>query len=313
MSEGSGTIPAKRFGNIVRELPAKSEIEIKIGDKAHIDVRSGKSHFVLMGTPKEDYPALPNFMKEKAWTAKTKLFQDMVKKTIFATSTEETRYILNGIYLIVSQEELKLISTDGRRLAYIVRKCLEGSGAGGAKRSVSAVMPAKTINELLKIISIEEADSIKFNISENQIAFQVKDIAIISRLIEGNFPNYQQVIPAKNKVQAKINTAELLSATRQMALLTAEKGSGVKFSFNKKFLRLSTSTQGLGSGEVDIDIDLAGENIEVAFNPNYVIDILKNLTEEQIIFELNGPLDAVVIKPDGDEQYLCVIMPMRLT
>ena len=311
LSTGSATIPAKKFGSIIRELPAKAEVEIKIDSKSHIDIKSGKSHFVLMGTSKEDYPALPNFSEEKAWSANSKLLTDMVKKTMFATSTEETRYILNGICFVVDQKELKLVATDGRRLAFIIKECLEGNA--GIKRKVTAVVPTKTINELLKITGVEQSEEVKFNITDNQVAFQVKDIVIISRLIEGNFPNYEQVIPRKNKVQVKVNTEELLAATRQMSLLTAEKGSGVKFSFNKKYLRLATSAQGIGMGEVDIDIDLNGENIDVAFNPGYVTDILKNMEEKEVVFELNGSLDAAVLKPSSSEQYLCVIMPMRLS
>jgi DNA polymerase III subunit beta len=309
---GSITVPAKRFGSIVRELPGGSDITIKVDSKSQIDIRAGKSHFVLMGTSKEDFPALPSFTEDKAWVVDLKTFQDMVRKTIFAASTEETRYILNGIYFIVGQGELKLVATDGRRLAYIVKKCLRG-GSENTKGSMNTVVPTKTINELLRIMSMESAEEVKFNIAENQIAFQINDIVIISRLIEGTFPNYEQVIPKKKKVNAKIKTAELHTATKQMALLTAEKGNGVKFSFTKKLLKLTTSTQGLGSGEVDLDIDLNGENMEVAFNPNYLIDILKNITEEETLFELNGTLDATVIKPVGDEGYLCVIMPMRLT
>jgi len=310
-SPGSGTIPAKRFGNIIRELPGKGEIDIKIDDKAHIDIKSGKSHFVLMGTPREDYPALPNFTEEKAYSVEAPVLQDMIKKTIFAASTEETRYILNGIYLIVDGSELKMVTTDGRRLAYIVKKCLKGTSA--SRKGMSAVVPTKTVNELLRIMSLEEAGDVKFNITENQIAFQVKDVVIISRLIDGNFPNYEQVIPKKSKIQATTNAGDLLSATRQMALLTADKGSGVKFAFNKEALQLSTSTQGLGSGEVDLDLEISGEKLEVAYNPVYVVDILKNIGDEKVIFELNGALDASILRPAGDKDYVCVIMPMRLS
>jgi len=305
ISEGGITIPAKKFGGIIREL-IDEEIHIKSDDKNQVDIKTGKSHFTLSGIPKEEFPVLPDFVDEKAISVETKTIKEMIKKVLFAVSTDETRYVLTGIYCIIQQDKIKFVSTDGRRLAYITRPCTE------VKSSSKAIIPGKTINELLRILSIEEDSEVKISITENQAAFKINEITLISRLIDGTFPNYEQVIPKKFQQKIKIKIKELLSATKQISLLTQEKGGAVKFSFGKNILRVSAQTQGIGSGEVDVDVSYSGPQVEIAFNPVYIMDILKNVSEEECEFEINGPIDACVVKVIGDEDYVCVVMPMRI-
>jgi len=310
ISSGSVTIPAKRFINIIKELPDGENIQIKIDEKTQIDIKCGKSHFLLMGMPKEDYPILPEFKEEKAVSIDTETIKGMIKKTIFAVSTDETRYALTGIYFIIEDGKITFVSTNGRMLAYIWR------GGINEKTSRHAIIPAKTINELIHILSLEDGSNpdMKLQIAENQMSFKVKDITLISRLIDETFPNYEQVIPRNNEIKVTINKKNLLSATKQVFLLTQDKGGAVKFSFNKNLLRLSASVQGIGSGEVDLDLDFAGPEFEIAFNAGYVVEILKNMSEENVVFEMNGALDSTLIRAAGDTDgnYLCVISPMRI-
>ncbi|MBU0951351.1 MAG: DNA polymerase III subunit beta [Elusimicrobia bacterium] len=302
---GGITIPAKRFGNIIRELP-EQEIEIKTDDKNQIDIKAGKSHFVLSGTQKEDFPALPEFSDEKAMVIETKLLKEIIKKTSFAISTDETRYVLTGLYFIIEPGVIRTVATDGRRLAYICRKGITN------KTSMKAIIPNKAINEVSRLFSIEEDENVKISITENQASFKIKDITLISRLVDGEFPNYEQVIPKKYQHKIQIESKILLSATKQISLLTQEKGGAVKFAYGKNALRISAQVQGLGSGEVDMDIAYTGPSIEIAFNPSYVIDILKNINEDKVEFQINGPIDACVLKSINDEDYICVVMPMRV-
>jgi len=308
VSPGNIAIPAKKFGSIIRELTEKNDIELKIEEKSgHIDINSGRSKFSLIGAAKEDFPALPEFNESKAIDFSANTFKEMVKKVSHAVSTDETRYQLTGLYIIIEAGKLKIVATDGRRLSCITRNC------DNNEISAKAIVSIKAISELLRIININEGEEkLKISITENQIGFKIKDVVMVSRLIEGQYPNYEQVIPKKNPVKAKINTDQLLSATKQMALLTEEKSGSVIFHFAKNKLRMNVTTQGIGSGEVDMDVEYSHANLEVSFNPEYLIDILRNANEPEITLEMNGPIDAVLIKPVKDESYINVVMPMRV-
>ncbi|MFH2069751.1 MAG: DNA polymerase III subunit beta [Elusimicrobiota bacterium] len=305
--EGGVTIPAKKFANIIKELPDKNDkIELKVDEKNQIDIRAGKSHFVLFGTAIEQFPTLPGFVEEKAITVETETMKEMIKKISFAASMDDTRYILTGIYIIIESEKIIFVATDGKRLSYITRP------AKGSKTISKAIIPSKATNELVRILSIGDSNEIKISITGNQASFQTEDITLISRLLEGNFPNYEQVIPKKCQQTIKVKSKDLLQATRQVALLTQEKGGSVKFAFDKNLLNVSTKTQELGSADVEIEIDYSAPPLEIAFNHIFIIDILKNISEQEVIFEINGPIDACVVKAVGDENYLNVIMPMRV-
>jgi DNA polymerase III subunit beta len=307
VKEGSITIPAKRFGDIVRELPEDSEIEIRADETNQISIRCNKSHFVLMGLPKADYPVLPEFPEEKTFTISREIIKSMIRRTSFAVSTDETRYVLNGIYLSSEKGVLKLVSTDGRRLAYMMREGID------KKFDHKAIIPTKAVNEVQRVLAAEEKeDEVKIGLTENQIAFRVNTVTIISRLIEGAFPNYEQVIPKKHEIQVKLRVKETLSAVKQMSLLTSDKTAAVKFTFGKNILRISASAQGLGSGEAEIDADYQGQVFDIAFNPAFLIDVLKNIDENEVLFELTNALNPVLIRPVNDKNYLCVIMPMRV-
>ncbi len=307
VKEGSVTIPAKRFGDIIRELPSVGSIEIKSDDSNQIDIKCGKSHFMLMGLPKSDYPVLPEFPEEKTFTIAKDVLRAMLRRVSFAVSADETRYVLNGVYLIAEEGILKLVATDGRRLAFISCEGID------KKIKHRAIIPTKAVNEVQRILSADEkTENVKIGVTDNQIAFQIGSITILSRLIEGTFPNYEQVIPKKNDMQIKINVKEVLTAVRQMALLTSDKAATVKFNFAKSALRISASAQGLGSGEVEIDISHAGPSIEIAFNPVFLIDVLKNIDEESVLFELTNALNPALLRPVNDTNYICVVMPMRV-
>ena len=305
--EGAITIPAKRFSDIVRELPGDKDIELRADDSNQVSVKCGKSHFVLMGLPKNDYPVLPQFPEEKTFALSKQLLKAMLRRTSFAVSTDETRYVLNGVYLLAEEGVLRFVSTDGRRLAYLAKEGID------KKIQYKAIIPTKAVNEVMRMLSNEEKDSdASIGITENQIAFRIDNVTIISRLIEGTFPNYEQVIPKKHDKQIVLKVKETLSAVKQMSLLTSDKASTVKFTFGKNVLRISASSQGLGSGEVEIDIENAGPNMEIAFNPMFLIDILKNADEDQVAVELTNSLNPALIRPFNDKNYLCVVMPMRI-
>jgi DNA polymerase-3 subunit beta len=315
LEEGSITIPAKRFADIIKELSSENEIEIRSDETNQININSGKSKFNLMGISKSEYPVIPNFPDENNFTIKRELFTSMLKKTIFAASKDAQRYVLNGVYFILEDNILKMVSTDGRRLAYITAKEMQGISH---KTKIKVIVPTKAIADILRLLSSDiKADNIKIGIAGNQIALEIEDITFLSTLIEGAFPNYEQVIPKTSDIKVKLNVKDTLVAVKQMALLTADKvssdrASAVKFYFNSNILRISASTAGLGSGEVELEIDYKATPTEINFNPNFVKEVLQNMDEESIIFEFKNSINPATIVPEKDKSYLCVVMPMRV-
>ncbi len=312
LEEGGITIPAKRFADIIKELSSDDDIEIKSDETNQINIKSGKSKFTLMGISKTEYPVIPEFPKENNFTVKKDIFASMLKKTVFAVSKDSQRYVLNGVYFIVEEGSLKMVATDGRRLAYVTTEGIDPKIKG------KAIIPTKAISDMLRLISADnKTEDIKFGISENQCAVEIGDIVFLSTLIEGVFPNYEQVIPKKTESQIKLNVKDTLSAVKQMALLTgdrlsSDRSSAVKFYFSPNTLRISASTAGLGSGEAEVEIEYKGEPSEINFNPNFIREVLQNIDEEFTTFSFTNALNPATLSPEKDKNYICVVMPMRV-
>ena len=312
VQEGAITIPAKRFADIIKELAQDAEIEIRADDTNQINIKSGKSKFTLMGISKTEYPVIPEFPKENNFTVKKEDFASMLRKTAFAVSRDSQRYVLNGVYFIVEDGNLKMVATDGRRLAYV------NAQGVNAKVKGKAIVPTKAVSDMLRLISsTDKAENVKIGITENQCAAEIGDITFLSTLIEGIFPNYEQVIPKKTESSVKLSVKDTLTAVKQMALLTgdrlsSDRSSAVKFYFSPGVLRISASTAGLGSGEVEIETAYKGEPAEINFNPNFIKEVLQNIDEEQAVFEFTNALNPATLAPEKDKNYLCVVMPMRV-
>jgi DNA polymerase-3 subunit beta len=310
--DGGITIPSKRFTDIVKELFVDDEIEIKADETSQINIKSGKSKFNLMGISKTEYPVIPEPTKENNFTIKRKIFISMLKKTIFAASRDSQRYVLNGVYFILGDNKLEMVATDGRRLAYVKTSITQAEIKG------KAIVPTKTVNDILRLLSSDiNSEDIKIGISDNRISVEIDDITLLSTLVEGTFPNYEQVIPKKSDLKIKLNVKNALIAVKQMALLAdnrllSDKSAVVKFYFSHDLLKISASSAGIGSGETELEIEYKNDPAEINFNPNFIKEILQNIDENSAIFEFSNSLNPAVIFPEMDENYLCVIMPMRV-
>ncbi len=308
--EGGITIPAKRFADIIRELP-DGDIEIKADETKQINIKSAKSKFTLMGIDKKEYPTLPEFPKDNVVKIKTSVLNSLFKKTVFAVSKDEQRYVLNGVYLLIDKGDIKAVATDGRRLAYICEK------TNDAKVSGKSIIPTKAVSDILRLLSLnDKIEEATLGFSDNQAAVEIGDITFQANLIEGVFPNYEQVIPKKSNSKIKIKTEEFMAAIKQMAPLTSgkiasDKTSAVKLTFDKNRLAVSANTAGLGSGETEIEIEYSGEQTDINFNPNYVKDILQNIEDANVQFSYTTSQNPVVLTPESNENYICVVMPMR--
>lgn len=308
--DGTITIPAKRFSDIVKELP-EGEIIVTVRKNFNMIIECGSCSFRLIGLPKEEFPAIPKFSNKEYVVLEQQLLKKMLKKVSFAMSRDETRYVLNGTLFYLKNKILRLVATDGRRLALTEIKIPLNVD------KQEAIIPIKTINELNKILKDE--GEVKIYFSENQVAFELNNTTIISRLIEGEFPNYEQVIPKeKNKEDGEKITIEknkLFAAIKRASLFTSPDSQSIKLDVFKSKLVISKTTPDIGEVKDEISMDYKGSELTVGFNPYYILDVLKNLQEESINFELSNAERPGVFRENFDNEngiYVYIVLPMQL-
>lgn len=306
--EGSAIIPAKNLVNIVRVIDTEECIFKKINDNQfELSNEDGSTTFSINSRDKEEFPMLPGLKGEKSVVLKAKILKEGIEKTIFSVSKDESRYVLCGIYLEIDSQDFKMISTDGRRLSFYKEKIKDSHD------KFSAIIPTKAINVLIKIITDDNQDiKISMSSNDNQINFSFGDTIIYSRLIEGDYPNYTQVIPEKLTKTIVVNTEEILNATRKMIAITNERSLSIKCKFKNNVAIISTGPTEVGSGTSTIPVKYNGEEIEMAFNPEFIINSLKVIKSESVKLGLTTPINPCKITPVSDEEnYIGVIMPMR--
>ena len=301
LKAGSTTLPARRLFSIVRELPA-AELTLEVDSKQVATITSGNSFFRIMGLPEEDFPPFPKGEGAKTFKIPQGVFRDMLKRTAYAISTDESRYVLNGVLLSFKDNKLSLVATDGRRLALVEQELEFPKGS-----EVEAILPTKAVQELSRILRDEEPLTISFG--ENQVSFDLGTTFLYSKLIEGNYPNYKQVVPAEAKDRIILERELFLNAVRRVALLSSEKSNSVKLIFSKNNLDITANTPEVGEAKESIAINHKGKDFSIAFNPEFLMDPLKNIDVEEIFFDFIDELSPGVIK--YQKPFLYVIMPMR--
>jgi len=306
-NEGSITIPAKKFSDILHTLPVDQDVRLSIEDEGKVIVRCGRSRFVIHGSPKSEYPVIPEFNKTAAFTVPSAELADMIKRTIFAASSDETRYVLNGVFWAASGGNLELVATDGRRLALVKRAVV------AKDKEFRAIIPTKILGELQRLLGSEEeaGKDVQVAVTENQVAFQTSETTMLSRLVEGSFPNYEQVVPSKRDISLLFDTKALMTITKQAALCGVDRGGSVKFALRKGGLHVSASSQTL-SFEDELAVDYKGAEFAIAFNPQYVLEGLKAMGTDKVRLSLTTPVNPALFEPEGGpEGYKYVVMPMR--
>lgn len=300
-TEGSTTLPVKRLASIVRELPGET-VDIDTDQKDQSIVTAGQSRFKLVGLASEDYPQLAEPEGDLSYEVEQGIFREMLKKTAYAASTDETRYVLNGVLMSFSDGKLTTVATDGRRLA-LVENELEFS------EDTDFILPSKAVTELLHVLK-DGAQTVRIYPRKNQVVFDLGDVVMASKLIEGTYPNFRQVIPPQCEERVMIEREGLLTALRRAALVVADKASATKLTFADNNLVVSTNTPDIGESRETIPVKYTGEEITVAFNPDFMMDPLKNLSNDEIAIELTDSLSPAVLK--CDIPFLYVLMPMRV-
>jgi DNA polymerase III subunit beta len=305
---GATTVPVKKLFGIVREL-SSPEIEIEVDDKHTCSVRSGASFYKINGLSADEFPPAPKFKEDKKIVLPQEKIKGMMKKTSFAISTDESRYVLNGIFISLKEHKMTMVATDGRRLALVDEEVDVSEKSQG-----EFIVPAKAVNELNRLLSDKGEVEVKY--SENQAAFTLKDekgfsILIVSKLIEGNYPNYRQVIPGEAKERVSLIREEFLHALKRAEIMTSEKSNSVKLTFSKNNLAITANSPEVGEARESLAINYKGKEMAIAFNPKYMIDPLNALPDDEVFLELIDELSPGVFKINGP--FLYVVMPMRLS
>ena len=300
--QGAITVPAKRFSDIIKELPAeKVTIVTKKNNLVTIDAES--CQFKIMGLAREEFPKLPEFKDKEVIRIEQVELKEMLDLTSFAVSTDEARYIFNGTLFKIEKQILTLVATDGKRLALVEKKINPE-----ADKNISIIVPIKTIHELSR--NLKEEGSVSIILGNNQALFDLGGIVIISRLIEGEFPDYRQVIPAVSNEKMRINREQFLLAVKRAALLSTPDYQAVKMELFKNKVVISKATPDVGESHEEINVEYAGRELVIGFNPYYLIDVLKNLSGSSVEFEVTDSEKPGAIRTNG---YIYVVLPMRLS
>ncbi len=301
--EGATTLPARRLFNIIRELPS-SEIQFDVDGKNAASIRSGQSFFKILGLPEEEFPPLPKFDDSKVVTIRQKDLRDGLRKTSYAISTDETRYVLNGVLFSFKDNKLTLVATDGRRLAMVdIDLEFPRSHEG------DIIVPTKAVTELQRLLT-EDGD-LRVSVSSGQIAFDLEKALLVSKLIEGNYPNYRQVIPAEMKERVTLERETFLNSLRRVSLLASDKSNSIKLNFSKNNIDITANTPEVGEAKESLAVAYKGREFSIAFNPEFLMAPLRNLTEDEIFLDLIDEMSPGVIKIQSP--FLYVLMPMRIS
>lgn len=305
-TSGAVAVSAKKLYEIIRELP-EAPIELRVNPDLVVSITCLKSEFRMKGLPKEDFPSLPRWKEEGEIILKRKGLKEMMRKTLFAVSTDQTRYTLNGVLFQILPQEIRMVATDGHRLALIVKGREEVQDGG----NLEALIPRKAVAEALKMLKDEEGE-VKLQLQDNQLLLELGRNLLICRLIEGQFPNYQQVIPKKGAKRLCISREAFQGALRRTSVIMGDRTIPTVFELRPGVMRISCVNMDVGEAREELEADYSGEAMSIGFNTRYILEFLAVVEEDEIQVQLNDPLSPALFQPVGEEGYICVIMPMRI-
>ncbi|MCK8826835.1 DNA polymerase III subunit beta [Natroniella acetigena] len=305
IQDGSIVLPAQHFANIIRELPNQEIILSAETSNNTAQIKCGNSQFNIHGSPADEFPLLPEIDSGTIFTVEQQKLKKIIEQIKFATSKDENKPFLSGGLLLLENKDIKLIATDTYRLAY-----KEDVTDNKKSDLTKAIIPNTTLQELTKLLDNKE-ERVEVILTDNQILFKFSGISVVSRLIEGQFPNYKQVIPDASETEVSVDTKELLQATKRAALLAKEDSDIIKINFNEDKLIITSNAPEIGQAYEEVPISLLGQETEIAFNAKYVLDALKVISDEEVNIKLSGPLAPGVIETSSEQKYIYVIMPVR--
>jgi len=303
---GAIALSAKKLYEVARELP-QALIDLRVDPDLQVAISCERFNFRMKGLPKDEFPSLPDVKGEGAVMFEACLFRDILRKTLFAVSSDQTRYALTGVLLQVQVNEITMVATDGHRLALMRVPRPPETGAG----VLEALIPKKAMTEAVKIAR-DDAGAIQIRLADNQLILQQETTTLVARLIDGQFPNYDQVVPAFSPSRLTIRKDALHGALRRTSAIMGERTAPTEFDIQDGRALISCVNMDLGEAHEEVEVGYNGEALKVGFNARYVMDFLAAIDVDEVHVQITDPLSPAVFRAAGDDRYSCVIMPMRI-
>jgi DNA polymerase-3 subunit beta len=306
--DGAITLPARKLVEIIRELP-NAAIRLTASGEQRVTIECGRSRFRLLGLPREEFPAFPSVKFEGGWRTSSRELQKLISHVAFAASTEESRPILNGVLWELRPERMRMVATNGHRLARMDVPTSETQGASQA----DLIVPPKALEQIRRLFGTEE--TVEIARSENHLGFRTGSTQVFTRLIEGPYPNYEQVIPRENDKAATADKLALASALRRMSIVASDQTHRIRMAFANGTCKLSVQTPDLGEAQEELNVSYEGDPLEIGFNAAYLLEILKFIPTDEVRMTFKAPERAATCEPvgwDDPASYLALVMPLRL-
>jgi DNA polymerase III subunit beta len=304
---GAITIPAKKLSEIARELPP-SPVKVAAAGEQRVNLECGRSRFKLLGLPKDEFPAFPGVKFDASWRVKSGDLQKLITHTSFAVSTEESRPILNGVLWELKPDRMRMVATNGHRLAKMELPITSAGAPSG-----DLIVPPKALEQIRRLFPADE--ELEIARGDNHLGFRSPLTAVFTRLIEGPYPPYEQVIPKDNDKVAVADKASLTSALKRMSVIASDQTHRIRLSFNAGMLKFSVQTPDLGEAQDELPIRYDGDPLDIGFNASYLLEILRFIPSEEVRLTFKAPERAATVEPEGWDdpaKYLCLVMPLRL-
>lgn len=308
--KGRLTLPAKKLSQAIREFRG-SEILFQSDSEDRITIQDAsgvsKARITLMGAPSDEYPVIPTLAEDRYTQFPVSIAIEMIKRTAYAMAEEDARYVFNGLYITSNGNKTSFVATDGRRLSRITREFPEP-----LPFKDGVILPNKAVREVQKLMDASVEGKIAFDERERRVYFRLGSVDLITKLIDGQFPDYEQVIPRKVTSKVKLDRAALENSLRQVAVMAAEPSRQVRLIFNDNSLAISASTPDIGEAQDAISVDYKGEETAIAFNSNYLLDILKVIGVSEIAIGFSSSAAPAMTEDPADPDFVAVVMPMKI-
>lgn len=309
---GKVAVNAKNLHDIIKELP-EGPISLSKKENNWLEIKQNKSVFNIVGISADEYPVFPTYTSNDFIKVEAKTLYEMIEKTIYSVSNDETRYHLNGVFFEKvnhnGQQNYRMVATDGHRLSLVDRVVDDVNG--DKLPSAGVIIPRKGLHEVRKILEPAQG-YVEMAFEGSQLVVRSQSTVLMVRLIEGKYPNYQKLIPPTLNFKMTAKKESLLSTLKRVSLLSNQKSKGVTLSLDKGQLEISSNNPDLGDAKEEIEVQYDGEPMKIGFNARYILDILGTIGDELVSIELSGQLSPGIIRPAHDSSYTCVVMPMRI-
>jgi len=307
--EGTVTLPARRFSEIVRQLDPNSDVELDV-HRSNALITAGRANFRILGMGADEFPKVPAMTFKKGVTIPCDTLRKSIQRTVYCVSKDETRRALTGVLWELTKDTMAMVGTDGHRLARI-----SVPSEIGVEKSTQCIVPTKALNQVLRLLGDAVEDAVSVKLAEDHVIFRFETTTLFTRLIEGPFPKYEDVIPKANDKKVVLKRDAFLDALRRVSLLSDTLTHQVRIAVKPDTMVLSARTQDIGEAQEEIEVQYGGDEIVMGFNAQYLGELLRNMSSDEALVSLSSPLNAGLVEPVGQgegENYLCLIMPLRL-